>query len=62
MPNKLKPCPLCGGKKLDLFKTVVPKRIKKYHYECARCHYCGKRSAFIFTAKIQWNRRTTDDT
>jgi hypothetical protein len=55
--NELKPCPSCGGNKITMFRTVYPKRFKKWHLECDKCHYCGKRAVFAFTAKTAWNRR-----
>ena len=58
MSRKMKPCPNCGSspKKISVFKTVAPKKFKKWHLECDKCHYCGKRAVFRFTAEIKWNK------
>ena len=62
MSRQIKPCPNCGRKKISVFKTVVPKKFKKWHLECDHCHYCGKRAVFRFTAEIKWNKENRNDT
>lgn len=52
----VRPCPNCGSKKLTSYKTVFPKKLRKWHLECNKCHYCGKKAVFRFTAEIKWNK------
>ena len=57
MSKQLKPCPKCGSKKMTMFKTCYPKKLKKFHVECDKCHYCcGENTIFAFSAVRKWNK------
>lgn len=61
MSKRIKPCPNCGRKKISAYKTCFPKVLRKWHLECAHCHYCGKRAVFRFTAEMKWNGEKRND-
>lgn len=56
MANKLKPCMLCGNKRLWTVR-VHPLRwiFTKYYIECSRCHCCGHTKIGKRRAEKAWN-------
>lgn len=50
---KLKPCPLCGNKKIWHVRSIIH---KIWWCECSECNACGKSSKLKIIAEILWNR------
>ena len=58
--KKLQRCPVCGCKRLTLFRQSYPKCVKKYNYVCEFCGF-NKDGQKLFSkhgARKKWNKLT----
>ena len=60
MKIKLKPCPRCGSKRLQIAHIISSRLPWWYYVECNDCHACGKKRLFLWRAKISWNKEKTE--
>lgn len=57
--QKVKPCPLCGHRKVISFRIISRRWYEKRRYcECGYCHFCAK-SAYTECGAVRlWNKST----
>lgn len=50
-------CPNCAGnKEIELWRSVVPKNLRRYCLRCGECGYTSERALTVRRAIKKWNR------
>ena len=55
---RIKPCPVCGEKKPEIWHTFDGTWLEKWKYfvMCPSCRWCGYKKLFKHRAVRSWNR------
>lgn len=50
-------CPNCAeNKKIEMWRTIVPKKLRRYYLHCGECGYTSERALTVRGAIKKWSR------
>lgn len=61
MAEKIKPCPFCGSKDIEILEWTFKNDINTWQVECQECGVSGSMYSIKAEAVEEWNRRADDD-